>query len=141
MAISPRTSVFAWGLVPCLLGEPECSLGKVTHSFAMLRVRGIGRVRLQAGLTTMGRPAPPSSASLRGIRRHGEFFPFAGVVGADGELRMVAVQMDEERPQSAAVIEELYRVLAPEAESGAIRAAGVCMDVLMTPPGGRRQMP
>jgi hypothetical protein len=69
------------------------------------------------------------------IRKHGEFFPFAAVIAADGELRMVAVQMEEERPQSTAVIEELYRVLAPQAESGAIRAAGVCMDVLMTPPG------
>jgi len=72
------------------------------------------------------------------IQRHGEFFPFAAVVGADGELSTVAVQIDEERPQSTAVIEELYRVLTPQAESGAIRAAGVCMDVLMTPPGGKK---
>jgi hypothetical protein len=51
---------------------------------------------------------------------------------------MVAVQMDEEQPESTAVIEELYRVLAPEAESGAIKAAGVCVDVLMTAPGAKK---
>ncbi len=68
----------------------------------------------------------------------GEFYPFAAVITANGELQMVATQMDEERPASTAVIEDIYRVLVPKAESGAIRAAGVCMDVLMTPPGGRK---
>jgi hypothetical protein len=69
------------------------------------------------------------------IERHGEFFPFAAAVGADGELRPVATQLDEEHPASTDVIDDLYRVLTTEASSGAIRAAGVCADVLITPPG------
>lgn len=69
------------------------------------------------------------------IERHGEFFPFAAVVAADGELRMIATQMAEERPLSQDVIDDLYRVLTAEAASGAIRAAAACADVLVTPPG------
>jgi hypothetical protein len=69
------------------------------------------------------------------IEGHGEFFPFAAVIAADGELRMVATHMAEERPLSQDVIDDLYRVLTPEAASGAIRAAAVCADVLVTPPG------
>lgn len=71
------------------------------------------------------------------LERHGEFFPFGAVIGADGELRMVATQLEDEPPSSMAVIEDLYRILAPEAESGTIRAAGVCMDVLVTLPGAK----
>jgi hypothetical protein len=72
------------------------------------------------------------------IELHGEFFPFAAVIAANGEVGMVATQMEEERPQSTAVIEDLYRILAPQAEAGAIRAAGVCMDVLITTPGAKK---
>ena len=69
------------------------------------------------------------------IERHGEFFPFAAAIAADGELRAVATQMDEDHPLSTDVIDELYRVLTAMAASGAIRAAGVCADVVVTPPG------
>jgi hypothetical protein len=69
------------------------------------------------------------------VEGHGEFFPFAAAIGADGELRLVAPQMEEEHPLSTDVIDDLYRVLTAEASSGAIRAAGVCADVLVTPPG------
>ncbi|HEU5244254.1 MAG TPA: hypothetical protein VFU33_07630 [Gaiellaceae bacterium] len=71
----------------------------------------------------------------RQIERHGEFFPFAAAVAANGELRAVATQLDDDRPLSTAVIEDLYRVLTAEAASGEIRAAGVCADVLVTLPG------
>jgi hypothetical protein len=71
------------------------------------------------------------------IERHGEFFPFAAALGADGELRLVATEMDDDHPASTDVIDELYRVLTAEASSGAIRAAGVCADVLITPPGAQ----
>ena len=69
------------------------------------------------------------------IERHGEFFPFGAVIAADGELRMVATQMAKERPLSQDVIDDLYSVLTAEATSGAIRAAAVCADVLVAPPG------
>jgi hypothetical protein len=69
------------------------------------------------------------------VERHGEFFPFAAAVAANGDLCAVATQMDEEHPPSTAVLEDLYRILTAEAASGAIRAAGVCADVLVTLPG------
>ena len=50
---------------------------------------------------------------------------------------MVATQMDEERLLSMDVIGDLYRVLTAEAASGAIRAAGVCADALVIPPGAQ----
>jgi hypothetical protein len=72
--------------------------------------------------------------AVQQIERHGEFFPFAAAVAADGELRAVLPQMDEEHPQSTDVIDDLYRVLSAKAASGEIRAAGVCVDVLVTLP-------
>ncbi|HVS85000.1 MAG TPA: hypothetical protein VHD91_05170 [Gaiellaceae bacterium] len=69
------------------------------------------------------------------IEQHGEFFPFAAAISASGELRMVATHTGDEQPLSQDVIDDLYRVLTAEAASGAIRAAGVCADVLVTPSG------
>jgi hypothetical protein len=72
--------------------------------------------------------------AVQQVERHGEFFPFAAAVAADGELRAVLPTMEDDRPQSTDVIDYLYRVLTAEAASGAIRAAGVCADVLVTLP-------
>jgi hypothetical protein len=72
--------------------------------------------------------------AVQQIERHGEFFPLAAAVAADGELRSVATLLEEEHPVSTDVIDDLYRVLSEMAVSGEIRAAGVCMDVLVTLP-------
>jgi hypothetical protein len=71
------------------------------------------------------------------IERHGDFLPFAGVIAADGGLRLVASDVAEEQALAEDVLEDLYRGLASEAATGAIRAAGVCVDVLVTRAGSQ----
>ena len=69
------------------------------------------------------------------LEKRGEFFPFAASVDSSGALGMVAVDLGDEHPESADVIDALYGALSRSAAEGAIRAAGVCADVLVTPPG------
>ena len=69
------------------------------------------------------------------LEKHGEFFPFAASVDSSGVIAMVAVDLGEERPPSTHVIESLYEVLSRSAANGEIRAAGICADVWITPPG------
>lgn len=71
------------------------------------------------------------------IGKHGEFYPFAAALDSSGEIQMVAGHTGEERPDSSELIELLYEGLSQQASSGEIRAAGVCADVRVTPPGSR----
>ena len=73
------------------------------------------------------------------LEKHGEFFPFAASIDTSGAIAMVAVDLDEKQPPSTDVIESLYEVLARSAASGEIRAAGICADVRITPPGSAVQ--
>ena len=52
---------------------------------------------------------------------------------------MVAVDLGDEHPASTDVIDSLYEVLSRSAASGEIRAAGICADVRITPPGSGDQ--
>jgi hypothetical protein len=69
------------------------------------------------------------------LEKHGEFFPFAASIDSSGALAMVAVDLGEEHPTSPDVIDSFYEALARSAASGEIRAAGICADVRITPPG------
>jgi hypothetical protein len=73
------------------------------------------------------------------LEKHSEFFPFAGSIDSSGALATVAVDLGEERPASTDVIDSLYEALARSAASGEIRAAGICADVRITPPGSGDQ--
>jgi hypothetical protein len=69
------------------------------------------------------------------IAKHGEFYPFAAALDSSGELQMVAGNTGEEHPDSSELIDLLIEGLSQQASSGEIRAAGVCADVRVTPPG------
>ena len=41
------------------------------------------------------------------LEKHGEFFPIGASVGGDGEVTLSAIELDDERPPSQAVIDGL----------------------------------
>lgn len=67
------------------------------------------------------------------LKRYGEFYPFAAHMTVDGHLVSVAVDMDEDRPDSVAVIDKLVTVLR---DTPGTRAVGVCFDAVVDPGGG-----
>jgi hypothetical protein len=58
---------------------------------------------------------------------HGEFYPYAVVVDADGQQRMVAADIGSDRPASADLITTLIATLSDERDS--LRAAAIVADV------------
>src|SRR3954453_15811455 len=73
------------------------------------------------------------------LEEHGEFFPFAASIDSSGALAIVAADLGDDHPASTDVIDSLYEGLAHSAAGGEIRAAGICADVRITPPGSRDQ--
>jgi hypothetical protein len=73
------------------------------------------------------------------LEKHGEFFPFAASIDSSGALGLVAVDLGDEHPASTDVIDAIYEALARSAAGGEIRAAGICADVRITPPGSSDQ--
>lgn len=69
------------------------------------------------------------------LEKRGEFFPFGASMGVDGKIAYVAAQLHDEQPPSQEVIDVLVSGLQRSAESGELRAAGVCLDVRTIPPG------
>lgn len=63
------------------------------------------------------------------LEKHGEFFPYAAAIGADGEPELIAARPagGGERPASADVIDACLDALAAKRER--IRAAAVVADV------------
>ncbi len=73
------------------------------------------------------------------LRKHGEFFPFGAVMKVDGELVGVQGHTGEEQPPSQDVIDLLQASLKDQAAKDEIRAAGICLDVMVTPPGSNEK--
>jgi len=69
------------------------------------------------------------------LAKNGEFYPIAAAMDLQGTIAAVGVHDGEEHPTSQQVIDALTMVLRSQVEHGAIRAAGICYDVLVTPPG------
>ena len=65
------------------------------------------------------------------LAKHGEFFPFAAMTAADGEIAAVAVDLGEEHPASDRVIEALTDALRARALDGRVRACGICSDAIV----------
>ena len=70
---------------------------------------------------------------------HGEFIPFGVQMGIDGKVAQVAGDLGTERPKSAAMVEFLQASFAKSANAGTIRAAGVCLDMYVVPPGQQQK--
>lgn len=61
------------------------------------------------------------------LDEHGEFYPYAVVVDADGQQRMVAADIGSDQPASADLITTLIATLSDERDS--LRAAAIVADV------------
>lgn len=70
------------------------------------------------------------------LAKHGEFYPHAAVLNVEGKVALVASYDGDEHPASQAVLDELHAGLRVMAQKAMIRAAGVCFDVRILPPGG-----
>ena len=70
---------------------------------------------------------------------HGEFIPFGVSMSLDGEISQVAGDLGTEHPESTEIIEFLQSSFVQSAAVGAIRAAGICLDTYVVPPGEDRK--
>jgi hypothetical protein len=69
------------------------------------------------------------------LAKHGEFFPFGGYLDVGGRIAHVNGWTGEEQPPSQQIIDLISAGLREQANRGDIRASGICVDVLTTPPG------
>jgi hypothetical protein len=67
------------------------------------------------------------------LRNQGGFLPFGAVVEADGQVRYVAARGDREYPGAQPLLDALTAEFRSMAAPGAIRASGICFDVLVAP--------
>jgi hypothetical protein len=71
----------------------------------------------------------------RMLVEHGEFYPFGGSITRDGEHISVAAKASSDRPKSQELIDIMTDSFRAQAAEGKIRAAGICFDVRVIPPG------
>ena len=65
----------------------------------------------------------------------GEFIPFGVSMDNDGNIAQVAGDLGTERPKSSEMVKFLQAAFQQSAQLGEIRAAGVCLDMYVVPPG------
>jgi hypothetical protein len=69
------------------------------------------------------------------LSQHGEFYPYAAALDADGDLNAVATDVDDDdSPDVSEVLLALHQGLRERAAEGAIRASGIAADVTLTDP-------
>jgi len=69
------------------------------------------------------------------LRTEGEFIPFGVSMATDGSVAMVGGDVGSEHPRSVDVISLLQLNFLEQLLAGTIRAAGICLDVRVIPPG------
>ena len=66
---------------------------------------------------------------------HGEFIPFGVSLGNDGTISQIAGNLGTQHPNPSEMVEFLQDAFEESASTGSIRAAGVCLDMHIVPPG------
>jgi hypothetical protein len=70
------------------------------------------------------------------LSEHGEFYPFGATMQQDGEIVSIGARDDDDdHPPSQHLIDLLTRAFHRQVASGSLRAAGICYDVCIIPPG------
>jgi len=69
------------------------------------------------------------------LAKHGEFYPFGGSMTADDKHISVGAKGESDHPRSQELIDLLTEAFRGDAVTGRIRAAGICFDVRVVPPG------
>ena len=70
---------------------------------------------------------------------HGEFLPFGVQMGSDGGVGQVSVEPGTGQPGAAGLVADLQSAFVEAAHAGTLRAAGICLDMRITPPGAEQQ--
>ena len=70
---------------------------------------------------------------------HGEFIPFGVQMSTDGKVAQVADDLGTEHPKSVEMVKFLQTSFAQSANAGSIRAAGICLDMFVVPPGQQQK--
>ena len=74
------------------------------------------------------------------LTKQGEFLPFGAIMSSDGQIRHVGAKIEgDDYPGSQPLIDLLVENFQKEAAKGRLRAAGICYDVLIVPPGKDRK--
>ena len=71
----------------------------------------------------------------RMLSEHGEFYPFGGSITTDGRHISVGTKGSSDRPQSQELIDIMTNEFRSQALERKIRAAGICFEVRVVPPG------
>jgi len=71
------------------------------------------------------------------LTQHREFYPFGFIMSQTGEVSMVGAHDGNKRPDSSQLVEMLTGAFRQQTASGGIRAAVICYDVRIVPPGQR----
>ena len=71
----------------------------------------------------------------RMLAEHGEFYPFGVSITTNGRHISAGAKGSSDRPQSQELIDIMTNDFRSQALKGKIRAAGICFDVLVVPPG------
>ena len=69
------------------------------------------------------------------LSKNEEFHPWGAVMSPSGEIRWVGADNGEAFPEGQALIDLMTESFARDAKLGALRAAGICADVRVVPPG------
>jgi hypothetical protein len=70
----------------------------------------------------------------RMLNEHGEFYPYAVALDADGEMSTVPADIETDDPDVGDVLVALHNGLREQAAEGAIRASAIAADVTLTDP-------
>jgi hypothetical protein len=65
----------------------------------------------------------------------GQFHPFGATVDLQGNVVYAPFRRDSQIPSPEEIVSILTRTFQEQAEAGEVRACGICMDVLILPPG------
>jgi len=71
----------------------------------------------------------------RMLAEHSEFYPFGGSITSDGQHISVGAKGSSDQPKSRELIDIMTNEFRSQASEGKIRAAGICFDVRVIPPG------
>jgi hypothetical protein len=74
------------------------------------------------------------------LTKRGQFHPFGASMTVSGEVSLAAGLPESERVDSTKIIEMLTSIFKQQATDGSIRAAGICFDVRVIPPGGSQKV-
>ena len=72
------------------------------------------------------------------IKKHGEFYPFGGVMLENGEISLTSVDTGEEHPDSTDMIDRLTGIHNNKAGKAEIKASGICWNATIALENGAK---